>query len=160
MTEIVKRLLHPHKIERYLQGVADVEAPWSVAGGTSRDLWIESGPDGIALDATNCDDVLIEYELWDGEPPASNWDESRSGSIYLTSGTICAISSYSGESDHYEEFDLGRRDHEWQFRVHRKLLSHENFTADIIRFTLFKLQFWSPAEAVPSSPEAGSGHPQ
>lgn len=148
MAEIVRRLLDPRKIGRYLQGVADVEAPWSVAGGTYEGQWIESGPDGIALDAGHSDDVLIEYELWDGEPSASDWDESRSGSVYLTSGKVCAISCHSGELDHHEEFDLGRRGHEWRFRVHQKRLSHENFTAAIIGLTLFKVQFWSPDEAV------------
>ncbi|GIH62869.1 hypothetical protein [Microbispora siamensis] len=153
MAEIIKRLLDPQKIERYLKGVADVEAPWSVAGLLPRDMWISRGPDGIALSATRCEHALIEYELWDGEPPASDWDESWSGSVHLTSGKVLALSGYQGDTTEYEEFDLGRRDHEWQVRVHRKLLSHENFTADIIGFALFKLQFWSPSEAVQPSPE-------
>ncbi|MEW9530960.1 hypothetical protein [Microbispora sp. NPDC049125] len=146
MAQIIKRLLQPQKIEPYFQGVADVEAPWTVNGGTFGDEWISSEPGGIALADVYCDDVLVEYELWDGEPPASNWDDAHSGSIHLTSGKICAISGCSGDTEEYEEFDLGRRDHEWRFRVHRKLLSHENFTADIVRFALYKLQFWSPAE--------------
>lgn len=70
-------------------------------------------------------------------------------SLYLTSGKICAISCYSGDYDYFEKFDLCRRDQEWQFRVHRKLLSHEDFTADIVGFALFKLQFWSPVAALP-----------
>ncbi|GAA4214381.1 hypothetical protein GCM10023074_67120 [Microbispora amethystogenes] len=146
MAEIIKRLLDPWKIEPYLRGVADVEAPWSVAGGTSGDEWITIGPDGIALDAAHYGHALIEYELWDGEPPASDWEESRSGSIYLTSGKICAITSYVEEIDEDGDFDLGRPGQEWRFRAHRKPLSHENFTADVIRLSLFKLQFWAPTE--------------
>ncbi|WP_143737247.1 hypothetical protein [Microbispora sp. GKU 823] len=60
MAEVIKRLLDPRKIERYLKGVTDVEAPWSVAGLLSQDMWIFSGPDGITLSATRCDHVLIE----------------------------------------------------------------------------------------------------
>ncbi|MDP9864931.1 MULTISPECIES: hypothetical protein [Streptosporangium] len=66
----------------------------------------------------------------------------------MTSGKICAISCHSGDCTRYTEFDLGRQGHEWQFRAHRKLLSHEDFTADIVGSALFKPQFRSPAEAV------------
>ncbi|MEV4383376.1 hypothetical protein [Streptosporangium sp. NPDC049644] len=158
MAEIVKTLLDPRKITSHLQGVADVEASWSVAGGAYGEVWVHSGPNGIALNTNYCDHALVEYELWDGEPPASNWDESQSGSICLTSGKICAISCYSGELNYYEEFDLGHRSHEWQFRAHRKLLNHEDFTADIIGFALFKLQFWSPVEALQPASENQPTH--
>ncbi|MDP9864256.1 MULTISPECIES: hypothetical protein [Streptosporangium] len=139
MAEIIKTLLGSRKIERYLGGVVDVEGEWDLFEPERADVV----PQSIALDATYCDHVLIKYELWDGEPPASDWDESWSGTIHLPSGRICATSCYSGESEYYEEFELGYPDHQWQFRVHRKLLSHEDFTADIVGFALFKLQFWS-----------------
>ncbi|WP_405142622.1 hypothetical protein OG589_35235 [Sphaerisporangium sp. NBC_01403] len=149
MPEIIKTLLDPRKIERYLVGVADVEAEWSVHElNAYGEVWADSGPNAIALDAAYSDHVLIKYELWDGEPAASDWDESWSGSVHLTSGKIFALSCHSGEATDHEEFNLGRRDHEWQFRIHRKLLSHEDFTTKIIGFALFKLQFWSRTAAV------------
>ncbi|MGJ6969148.1 hypothetical protein ACSDR0_45390 [Streptosporangium sp. G11] len=71
MAEIIKTLLDSRKIAWHLQGVADVEAPWSAVGDAYGEAWIAGGPNGISLSATYCDHVLVEYELWDGEPPAS-----------------------------------------------------------------------------------------
>ncbi|MEV8637005.1 hypothetical protein AB0395_35730 [Streptosporangium sp. NPDC051023] len=145
MAEVIKALLDPGKIQRYLKGIADVEAERSLFElSTHGEIWAESGPDAIALDAAHCDHALIKYELWDSEPVALNWDESWAGSVHLTSGKVFAVSPYSGDLAHHEEFDLGRRDREWQLRVYRKLLSHEDFTTHVIGFALFKLQFWPP----------------
>ncbi|GAA3423683.1 hypothetical protein GCM10018953_08660 [Streptosporangium nondiastaticum] len=143
MAGIIKTLLDSRKIERYLVGVVDVEAEWDLFGPERADVV----PRSIALEATYCDHVLIKYELWDGEPPAMSWDESWPGTIHLPSGRMHAISCHSGELDYYEEFELGHPGRQWQFRVHRKLLGHEDFTADIVGFSLFKLQFWPSAEA-------------
>ncbi|GGT00433.1 hypothetical protein GCM10010156_68140 [Planobispora rosea] len=155
MAEIIKALIPPYKIERYLEGVVDVEDDeWHIRRlNATREIWADIGPSAIALNTGYCDEALIKYELWQGEPPASDWDERRSGSVHLVSGKIYAISCHSGEMTYGEEFDLGRRDHEWRFRAHRMFLSHEDFTTDIISLVLFKLQFWSPADAVRSSSE-------
>jgi hypothetical protein len=129
--------------------VEDVDAEDRISGPFPiGEIWADSDLNAIALDPTRCDDALIKYELWDGEPAASDWGESQSGSIHLTSGKVYAISSWSGSVTYNEEFDLGRRDHEWRFRIHRKFLSDEDFTTDIISLVLFKVQFWSPVKAV------------
>ncbi|SDM31369.1 hypothetical protein SAMN05421874_1537 [Nonomuraea maritima] len=63
------------------------------------------------------------------------------------------MSSWSGDSSYGAEFDLGRRDQEWRFRIHRKFPSDGDFTTDIISLVLFKVQFWPPAETGLSSAE-------
>ncbi|SNR97001.1 hypothetical protein SAMN05216276_100244 [Streptosporangium subroseum] len=162
MAEIIKTLLDPRKIQRYLEGIVDVEdvdAKDRISGFfATGEIWADSSLNAIALDPTHCDHALIKYELWDGEPAATDWDESQSGSIHLTSGKVYAISSWSGGVTYNEEFDLGRRDQEWRFRIHRKFLSDEDFTTDIISLVLFKVQFWSPAEASRPSREEESTH--
>ncbi|MFI6498445.1 hypothetical protein [Nonomuraea typhae] len=70
------------------------------------------------------------------------WDRSWSGSVRLASGKIVSVSDHSGDSTYGEEFDLGRRDKVWQVRIYRKALGHEEFTQDIVSFTLLKIQFW------------------
>ena len=101
-----------------MNGIVDVDAAGRIHDlFTTSEIWSDSSPNAIALDATHCDDALIKYELWDG------------GITYN------------------EEFDLGRRDQEWRFRIHRKFLSHEDFTTNIVSLVLFKLQFWSPVKA-------------
>jgi hypothetical protein len=151
MAEIIKTFLDPSKIRRYLEGIVDVEdvdAEDRIQDlFTTSEIWSDSGPNTIAFDPTHCDHALIKYELWDGEPAASDWEESRSGSVHLTSGKVYAISSWSGDTTCHEEFDLGRRNHEWRFRIHRTFLSHEDFTTDIISLVLLKVQFWSSAAA-------------
>ncbi|SEG30578.1 hypothetical protein SAMN05444920_102518 [Nonomuraea solani] len=151
MTEIIKALVDPDKIERHLGGIVDIEdisAEWRVHEfGTTNELWSGSCPDAIALHSTRCEEALIKYELWDGEPPfASGWGESRAGSVHLISGMVRATSTQSGFRTRHETFDLGCRDQEWRFRIHRKFLGHEDFPTDIVDLVLFKLQFWS-AEA-------------
>ncbi|MEU1720626.1 hypothetical protein [Nonomuraea sp. NPDC005692] len=157
MAQIIKAFLDPQKISRYFNGIVDVEdisAEWRVVElSASGEIWSESAPNLIALDPTRCDQALIKYELWDGEPPTSNWDESRLGTVHLTSGKVAAISSWSGDTTYNDEFDLGRRDQDWRFEVHRKFLSHEDFTTDIISLVLYKVQFWSPAEIEHQSAE-------
>ncbi|MFC4060988.1 hypothetical protein ACFOWE_22020 [Planomonospora corallina] len=149
MTEIIK-VLRGRRIRGYPAGVEDVRGEPGLSDLDRGEDWIDSGPNAIALDTGGCDHVLIAYELWDGEPTTPDWDESRSGSVRLTSGKTCAISGSSGELDHHEEFDLGRREHEWRFKAHRRLLRHDGFTADAIGFALFKLQFWSPVKEAAS----------
>ncbi|GLW99591.1 hypothetical protein [Microtetraspora sp. NBRC 16547] len=162
MAQIIKTFLDPRKISRYLEGIVDtedVDATWQIHNLiTTSEIWSDSGPNAIALDSTHCDDALIKYELWDSEPTASDWGESRSGSVYLTSGKVQAMSSWSGDSTYNEEFDLGRRDQEWRFRIHRKFLSEEDFTTDIISLVLFKVLFWSPAETAHPCAETTRTH--
>lgn len=152
MAQIIKTFLDPQKILRHLHGIIDVEdvdATWQIHDlFTTSEIWSDSSPNAIALGPTHCYEALIKYELWDGEPPASDWGEDRSGSVYLTSGRVYAMSSWSGGSSYSDEFNLGRRDQEWRFRIQRKFLSDEDFTTDIISLVLFKVQFWSPSETV------------
>ncbi|MGV9596365.1 hypothetical protein ACWDR1_06835 [Streptosporangium sandarakinum] len=155
MAEIIRTLIDPYKTTPCLDGIVDVEeadGAWRITSlRPTKDVWVAGCPNNIALDSTFCDQALIRYELWDGEPATSGWDESWSRSVHLTSGKVFTVSSHSGEISHHEEFDLGRRDHEWRFRVHRTFLSHEDFTTDIIGLVLFKVRFWSSPQGVQPS---------
>ncbi|WP_433434810.1 hypothetical protein [Nonomuraea sp. CA-141351] len=162
MAKIIKTFLDPKKIWRHFDGIVDVEdvsAEWRIYElFTTSEIWSDSDSNVIALDPTHCDHALIKYELWDGEPTTSDWDESRSGTVQLTSGKVYAISSWSGSTTYSKEFELGRRDQEWRFRIHRKFLGHEDFTTDIVSLVLFKVQFWSPAETRHPCAETNQPH--
>ncbi|MEU0484699.1 hypothetical protein ABZ260_36650 [Streptosporangium sp. NPDC006013] len=144
MSSIVTELLDRREIPKYLSGVADVEKDWNLDEiPTDTEGWIGTGDDGIVIDEIGSERCLIKYELWDGPPPSlDTWDRTWSGSVQLTSGKIQSVDQYSGGVSYGTEFDLGRENNLWQLRVHRKALGHEEFTPDIIGFTLLKLQFW------------------
>ncbi|MEV6868434.1 hypothetical protein AB0M44_46580 [Streptosporangium subroseum] len=144
MASIITELLDQREIQKYLSGVAGVGKNWVLNEiPTDAEGWIGAGDDGIAIDEISSERCLIKYELWDGPPPAlGTWDRTWSGSVRLTSGKINSVEQYSGDVSCSEEFDLGRENSVWQVRIHRKSLGHEEFTADIISFTLLKLQFW------------------
>src|SRR5437868_5194134 len=109
MAQIVKAFSDLGKISRYLDGIVDIEdddATWQIYDfSTTSEIWSESGPNVIALDPTRCDDALIAYELWDGEPATLDWGDSRSGSVYLGSGRVSAMSAWSGNGTYSEEVD-------------------------------------------------------
>lgn len=155
MAKIIKALTGPARIPYHLYGVVDVEEEWRVHDLDPRaNGWVDTGPNAVALAPAGLDDdVLIRYELWDAEPTTPPWAESYSASVRLTSGRICAVSGYGGESECHDEFDLGVPDQVWRLRAHRMALHHEDFTPELVRVTLFKLQFWPPADAVRPSPE-------
>ncbi|MER5620250.1 hypothetical protein ABT061_04315 [Streptosporangium sp. NPDC002544] len=144
MANIITELLDRREIPNYLSGVAAVGKDWVLNEiPTDAEGWIGTGDDGIAIDEINSERCLIKYELWDGPPPAlDTWDRTWSGSVHLTSGKIEAVDQHSGSVSYGAEFDLGRENSTWQVRVHRKALGHEEFTPNIIGFTLLKLQFW------------------
>ncbi|MEV0232316.1 hypothetical protein [Nonomuraea sp. NPDC050786] len=146
MASIIAELLDRRKISSYLIGIADVEAEWDlykVNAGTS--AWITVCDNGIAIDEAQSERCLIKYELWDGPPPpCDSWDRTWSGNVSLASGVVFAISGYAGDVFHGAEFDLGRRDSIWQVRIHHKPLGYEEFTPDLVSFTLLKIQFWLP----------------
>ncbi len=149
MAKIIKELLDSRDISKYLDGIADVDAEWDLYEIDTVE-WVAAGDNGIAINERGSERCLIKYELWDGPPPPiDSWDRSWSGSVRLTSGKVFAMSGYSGGTSYGEEFDLGRPDSVWQVRVHRKSLAHEEFTPEIVSFTLLKLQFW------PGSLQAG-----
>ncbi|MDF5758164.1 hypothetical protein [Spongiactinospora sp. TRM90649] len=153
MAEII-RVLTTGKIGKYLEGVVDVEDDGTVHGLDARgERWADIADNAMALEGLSFDDALIRYELWDGTPTTPQWDESLSGRLHLATGKVAALSCYGGECDLQEEFDLGRPDHEWHVRIHRRLLAFEEFTPRIIGTALFKFQFWS---AAPDSREAGA----
>ncbi|MEV4077200.1 hypothetical protein [Nonomuraea fuscirosea] len=62
--------------------------------------------------------------------------------MLLNSGKVVAVSGYSGGTSYGAVFDLGRRDTIWNVAIHRKALGHDEFTPDIVSFTLLKLRFW------------------
>jgi hypothetical protein len=145
MANVIAELLDRQEIRQYLEGILDVEEEsWVLTEiDTDAEGWIGSRPNAITINEIDSERCLIKYELWDDTPPSlETWDRSWSGSVRLMSGKIFAISQYGGGESQGEEFDLGRRDRVWSVRVHRKALSHEEFTAGIISFTLLKLQFW------------------
>ncbi|MEO3812036.1 hypothetical protein ABGB17_23820 [Sphaerisporangium sp. B11E5] len=144
MVNVVTELLDPNVMSRYLSGVADVEDDGELDDiETDADGWVGAGDNGIAISERNGERFLVKFELWDGAPPPlDSWDRSWSGAVRLSSGKIRAVSQHSGDESYGAEFDLGRRDGVWQVRVHRKALSHEEFTAEVVGFTLLKLQFW------------------
>ncbi|SFL19306.1 hypothetical protein SAMN05216275_1684 [Streptosporangium canum] len=144
MASIITELLDRREIEKYLSGVAGVGKNWVLNEiPTDAEGWIGTGDDGIVIDELGSERCLIKYELWDGPPPVlDTWDRTWSGSVRLTSGKINSVEQYSGDVSCNEEFDLGRENSVWQVRIHRKSLGHEEFTTDIVSFTLLKLQFW------------------
>ncbi|GIH91650.1 hypothetical protein ACFFMN_29645 [Planobispora siamensis] len=106
MAEIIKVLI-THRIQRYPEWIADVEDDERRIRRlkATEETWAVSRPDAIALNAIHWDEILIKCEFWDGEPlSASDWHESRSGSVHLASGKIRAISSRSGYTSDHEEF--------------------------------------------------------
>ncbi|MEU0484706.1 hypothetical protein ABZ260_36685 [Streptosporangium sp. NPDC006013] len=144
MTNIITELLDRREIQKYLSGVADVEKSWVLNGiPTDAEGWAGTVDDGIAIDEIESERCMIKYELWDSPPPVlDTWERTWSGSVRLTSGRINSIEQYSGDVSYGEEFNLGRENSTWQVRIHRKALGHEEFTPNIISFTLLKLQFW------------------
>ncbi|MEU4407529.1 hypothetical protein AB0F88_23645 [Streptosporangium sp. NPDC023963] len=144
MANIVTELLDEREIPKYLSGVACVDEDWVLDEiPFDEEGWIGVGDDGIAIDEIDSERCLIRYELWDGPPPAlDTWDRTWSGSVRLTSGRIQSVDQWSGDVSYGAEFDLGRENGVWQVRIHRKALGHEEFTPDIVGFTLLKLQFW------------------
>ncbi|MFI6321456.1 hypothetical protein ACIBG8_28230 [Nonomuraea sp. NPDC050556] len=150
MPRIILELLDHREIPKYLEGVADLDEEWALAEiQADADEWIAVADNGISINENRSERCLIKYELWDGPPPPlSSWDRSWAGSVSLTSGKVVAVSGYSGGTTYGEEFDLGREDTVWKIAIHRKSLGHEEFTPDIVGFTLLKLQFW-PAAGMP-----------
>ncbi|MER5426277.1 hypothetical protein [Streptosporangium roseum] len=144
MANVIAEILDRREISKYLSGVADVEAEWELDEiDTDAEGWIGTGDDGIAINENDSERCLIKYELWDGPPPPlASWDRTWSGSVHLASGKVHAVNEYSGNTFYGAEFNLGRGGTIWQLRIHRKSLSHEEFTPDLISFTLLKLQFW------------------
>ncbi|GGQ27072.1 hypothetical protein GCM10010140_66520 [Streptosporangium pseudovulgare] len=94
-----------------------------------------------------CDHVLVKYELWDGEPPAMDWDESWAGAVHLPLGKDPRDQLPLRRTGLLRRVRAGPPGRRWQFRVHRKLPGHEDFTVDIVGFSLFKVQFRPSAEA-------------
>ncbi|MFC6575536.1 hypothetical protein [Planomonospora parontospora] len=144
MAELIAELLDRREIPKYLEGVEDVATGWALnETPTDAEGWIGTGDDGIAIHEIDSERCLIKYELWDGPPPALNtWDRTWSGSVRLTSGKIRAVNQYSGGESYGAVFDLGRKNGVWRIRAYRKALGHEEFTPDLISFTLLKIQFW------------------
>ncbi|MEU7833687.1 MULTISPECIES: hypothetical protein [unclassified Nonomuraea] len=145
MANVITELLDRREILEYLTGIADVEAEWDLYEiDTDVEGWIGTGDNGILIKGLDSKRCLVKYELWDGPPPPlHSWDRTWSGSVRLHSGKVFTVSDYSGDSSYGAEFDLGKQDSVWQVRIHRKSLSHEEFTAKLISFTLLKIQFWS-----------------
>ncbi|MFI6501661.1 hypothetical protein [Nonomuraea typhae] len=144
MAHIITELLDDTEISHYLDGVVDSAAIRTVhellpdAGG-----WIGTKDNAIAIEEGMSERCLLKYELWDAHPPLlRSWDRTWDGSLRLTSGKVFAVSGYSGEEFYGQEFNLGRRDGIWNLRVYRKALGHEEFTPQLVSFTLLKLQFW------------------
>ncbi|MCK2212464.1 hypothetical protein MF672_001420 [Actinomadura sp. ATCC 31491] len=144
MPTLLAELLDPHKRSDHLYGVADVEEPWhlyeiDLAAGD----WAGAADNGVALQ-WRADTHLLKYELWDGPPPPlTTWDATWSGSVRMGCGRVSALSGHGGGVFSGAEFDLGRREAVWQVRVHRKSLGHEEFTAELVGCTVFKIQFWA-----------------
>ncbi|QFY07254.1 hypothetical protein GBF35_11640 [Nonomuraea phyllanthi] len=145
MASIVVELLDKREISKYLIGIADVEAEWGLRYiAIKKDEWIRTGDNGIRINEGQSERCLVKYELWDKPPPPLDcWDRTWSGSVRLTSGLVFALNDcHPGEAYYGAEFNLGQRDTVWQVRIHRKALGYEEFTPDLISFTLLKLQFW------------------
>ncbi|GAA3214278.1 hypothetical protein [Nonomuraea helvata] len=144
MASIIAELLDRREVSKYLIGIADVEAEWDIYNLSSyMSEWIRVSDNGIAIDEAQSERCLIKYELWDGPPPlCDSWDGTWSGSVYLASGAVFAINGHDGNVFWGAEFDLGRRHSVWQVRIHRKRLGYEEFTPDLVSFTLLKIQFW------------------
>ncbi|MFI7634311.1 hypothetical protein [Nonomuraea sp. NPDC049400] len=144
MASIIAALLDGREISKYLIGIADVEAEWDLYKiSTDASGWVGTGDNGIAIDEAQSERCMIKYEFWDGPPPPfDSWDRSWSGSVHLASGRVFSISGRSGDAFHGAEFDLGQRDNVWQVKILRKSLGYEEFTPDLISFTLLKAQFW------------------
>lgn len=144
MANLIDGILNRREIQQYLRGVVDVDLDWVLDEvELPEDEWVRTVDNGIAINETYSERCRIKYELWDDTPPPLPlWDRSQTGRVRLTSGKIVAVSSYSGGMSHGDVFDLRRQDHTWNFRLHRKALQHEEFTAGIVSFTLLKLQFW------------------
>ncbi|MEO3868387.1 hypothetical protein ABGB18_06115 [Nonomuraea sp. B12E4] len=144
MANIIAELLDKREILKHLTGIADVEAEWDLYGiNADADGWIGTGANGIRINETQSEGYLVKYELWDGPPPPLvSWDRAWSGNVRLASGVVFAVNGNSGSVFYGAEFDLGRRDNVWQVRIHRKSLGYEEFTPDLVSFTLLKLQFW------------------
>ncbi|WP_214323081.1 hypothetical protein [Nonomuraea sediminis] len=147
MATLIDGILDRREMQRYVRGVVDADLDWVLDEvELPEDEWVRTVDNGIAINETHSERCRIKYELWDSSPPPlSLWDSSQTGRVHLTSGKIFAVSIYSGGESHGDVFDLGRRDHAWNVSVHRKALQHEEFTADIVSFTLLKLQFWPTA---------------
>ena len=105
--------------------------------------WVATGDNGISINEDDSEHCLLKYELWDGPPPPlTSWDRTWTGNVLLTSGRVVAVSGYSGGTSYGAVFDLGRKDALWNIAIHRKTLGHDEFTPDIVSFTLLKLRFW------------------
>ncbi|PZG56241.1 hypothetical protein C1I98_01620 [Spongiactinospora gelatinilytica] len=145
MAGIIAELLDPNEISKYLHGVSDAEETWAlydISGDPAE--WITTGENGIVINERRSERCLIKYELWDDTPPLlASWDRNWTGSVRFTTGRVPAISGASGGTSYGEEFDLGRPDGDWNARVYRKSLGHEEFTPDLVSFTLLKVQFWA-----------------
>ncbi|GAA3212822.1 hypothetical protein [Nonomuraea helvata] len=145
MANIIAQLLDPIEISEYLRGISDAETTWALYDiSTDPTEWVKTGENGIAINENRSERCLIKYELWDETPPLlASWDRTWTGSVRFTSGIVTAMSGTSGGTSYGEEFDLGRQDTIWNARIYRKSLGHEEFTPDIVGFTLLKIQFWA-----------------
>ncbi|MFF0329813.1 hypothetical protein ACFYTU_54490 [Nonomuraea angiospora] len=145
MTDIIAEFLDQNEISKYLRGISDADATWALYDIDHDPMeWVTAGENGIAINENQSERCLIKYELWDGTPPPlTSWDRDWRGSVRFESGRVTAISGASGGTSYGEEFDLGRQDSIWNARIYRKRLGHEEFTPDIVSFTLLKIQFWA-----------------
>ncbi|WP_433511798.1 hypothetical protein ACQP2T_49770 [Nonomuraea sp. CA-143628] len=144
MAKIISEMLDRREIQKYLEGVVDPDMEWVLADiHADAEEWIAAVDNGISINEDDSERCLLKYELWDGPPPLlTSWDRTWTGSVLLTSGRIVAVSGYSGGTSYGAAFDLGRRDTIWNIAIHRKSLGHDEFTPDIVSFTLLKLRFW------------------
>ncbi|UBU12970.1 hypothetical protein [Nonomuraea gerenzanensis] len=144
MARIISEMLDQREIQKYLEGVVDPDMEWVLADiHADAEEWIATVDNGISINEDDSERCLLKYELWDGSPPLlTSWDRTWTGSVLLTSGRVVAVSGYSGGTSYGAAFDLGRRGAIWNVAVHRKSLGHDEFTPDIVSFTLLKLRFW------------------
>ncbi|MFC5833765.1 hypothetical protein [Nonomuraea insulae] len=144
MARIISEMLDKREIQKYLEGVVDPDLEWMLADiHAGPEEWVTTVDNGISINEDDSERCLLKYELWDGPPPLlASWDRTWTGSVVLTSGKVVAVSGYSGGTSYGAVFDLGRRDTIWNVAINRKSLGHDEFTPDIVSFTLLKLTFW------------------
>lgn len=145
MADIIGELLDQQVIPKYLEGIVDPDTTWAIHEiNTESGAWIGTGENGIIINERESERCLIKYELWDGPPHSlDSWDRTWTGSVRFSSGKVIAISGHSGGTDYGQEFNLAQQNTVWNVRVHRKSLGYEDFTPEIVSFTLLKLQFWA-----------------